>query len=133
MSSKKKEYDPDELALADIFKAFSHPARLAILKELAKRQSCICGEIVDVLPLSQSTVSQHLKELKSARLIKGNVDGPKSCYCINYSEFELAVAKIDKFFTQILNSKVDNECCGLINSKFKVQNSKLGDQNLLSA
>jgi ArsR family transcriptional regulator len=69
--------------LADACKALSHPARLAILQMLAQRGVCICGEIVDVLPLSQATVSQHLKVLKDAGLITGEVDGPRSCYCIN--------------------------------------------------
>ncbi|HLF19371.1 MAG TPA: metalloregulator ArsR/SmtB family transcription factor [Bacteroidota bacterium] len=69
--------------LAAIARALAHPARIAILKTLARRDECICGEIVDVLPLAQATVSQHLKELKSLGLIKGQVDGPRSCYCID--------------------------------------------------
>jgi DNA-binding transcriptional ArsR family regulator len=69
--------------LALHFKALSHPARLRILHILAKRGTCICGEIVDMMPLSQATVSQHLKILKEAGLISGEVDGQKSCYCIN--------------------------------------------------
>jgi ArsR family transcriptional regulator len=73
----------DELARA--CKALAHPARLAILETLAKRGSCICGEIVQVLPLSQATVSQHLKVLKEAGLIRGETDGPRSCYCLDGS------------------------------------------------
>lgn len=69
--------------LATTCKALSHPARLAILQTLSRRGSCICGEIVDVLPLSQATVSQHLKILKDAGLITGEIDGQRSCYCIN--------------------------------------------------
>jgi ArsR family transcriptional regulator len=69
--------------LAHSFKALSHPARLMILHTLAKRGTCICGEIVEVMPLSQATVSQHLKVLKEAGLISGELDGQKSCYCIN--------------------------------------------------
>ena len=65
-SNKKIAFDKDEQELANLAKALAHPARIAILKELAKRQICICGEIVEVLPLAQSTVSQHLKELKDA-------------------------------------------------------------------
>ncbi len=72
------EADSDE-AVATIAKALSHPARVAILRTLATRP-CICGEIVDVLPLAQATVSQHLKVLRSAGLITGTVDGPRSCY-----------------------------------------------------
>ncbi len=69
--------------LANICKALSHPARLAILQTLAHRGTCICGEIVDVMPLSQATVSQHLKILKNANLITGEVEAQRSCYCIN--------------------------------------------------
>jgi len=69
--------------LATACKALSHPARLSILQILAKRGTCICGEIVDVMPLSQATVSQHLKVLKNADLVSGEIDGQKSCYCIN--------------------------------------------------
>ena len=70
-------------SLAITCKALSHPARLAILQILARRGTCICGEIVDVMPLSQATVSQHLKILKEAALITGEIDGQRSCYCIN--------------------------------------------------
>jgi ArsR family transcriptional regulator len=69
--------------LAAACKALSHPARLAILETLARRGNCICGEIVEVLPLSQATVSQHLKVLKEAGLIRGETDGPRSCYCLD--------------------------------------------------
>ena len=69
--------------LAAACKALSHPARLAILETLASRGSCICGEIVEMLPLSQATVSQHLKTLKEAGLIRGETDGPRSCYCLD--------------------------------------------------
>jgi ArsR family transcriptional regulator len=70
-------------SLASACKALSHPARLAILQTLASRGTCICGEIVDVMPLSQATVSQHLKILKNANLITGEIEGQRSCYCIN--------------------------------------------------
>ena len=69
--------------LATTCKALSHPARLVILQTLSRRGSCICGEIVDLMPLSQATVSQHLKVLKDAGLITGEIDGQRSCYCIN--------------------------------------------------
>jgi DNA-binding transcriptional ArsR family regulator len=83
-SPKLAAFSADENELAELAKALGHPARIAILKELAKRNSCVCGEIVEVLPLAQSTVSQHLKELKDAGLIQGSVDGVKSCYCIDW-------------------------------------------------
>jgi len=70
----------DELAL--LCKAVGHPARVQILRLLVRRDSCICGDIVDELPLAQSTVSQHLKVLKDAGLIRGEIDGPRVCYCI---------------------------------------------------
>ena len=73
----------DELAL--LCKAAGHPARVQILRLLARRESCICGDIVDELPLAQSTVSQHLKVLKEAGLIRGEIDGPRVCYCIEPS------------------------------------------------
>jgi ArsR family transcriptional regulator len=69
--------------LAELTKALGHPARLQILQLLIERNTCICGEIVDELPLAQSTVSQHLKVLKEANLIRGEIDGPSICYCIN--------------------------------------------------
>ncbi|MBX9789498.1 MAG: metalloregulator ArsR/SmtB family transcription factor [Pirellulales bacterium] len=68
--------------LAELAKALGHPLRVRILRILAKRQTCICGELVDELPVAQSTVSQHLKMLKEAGLIQGEIDGPRICYCI---------------------------------------------------
>jgi ArsR family transcriptional regulator len=69
--------------LAGLVKALAHPARVQIIRLLARRGTCICGEIVDELPLAQSTVSQHLKILKDSGLIQGEVDGPRTCYCID--------------------------------------------------
>ncbi|HMU71074.1 MAG TPA: metalloregulator ArsR/SmtB family transcription factor [Chitinophagales bacterium] len=91
------------MQLADIAKALSHPARIAILKVLSDGQ-CICGDIVDRLPLAQSTVSQHLKELKSAGLIKGEIDGPRVCYCLN----EPVIGKARKHFNFLFTSF---NCC----------------------
>src|SRR5512136_845705 len=68
--------------LATLAKALGHPARVQILRLLVRRNACICGDIVDELPLAQSTVSQHLKVLKEAGLVRGDVDGPRVCYCI---------------------------------------------------
>jgi DNA-binding transcriptional ArsR family regulator len=107
--NKKEEFTKKENELADFANAISHPARVAILKEIAKRESCICGEIVKVLPLAQSTVSQHLKELLKADLIKGTIDGPKSCYCINYKTFEKFEKTFNEFFLKT-NSQNPN-CC----------------------
>ena len=81
--SKTKEFPTLDTRLAAFAKALSHPARIAILRTLASRNACVCGEIVDVIPLAQSTVSQHLKELKEAGLITGEVEGPRVCYCLD--------------------------------------------------
>ena len=69
--------------LAALAKAIGHPARIQILRLLARREACVCGDIVGELPLAQSTVSQHLKVLKEAGLVRGEVDGPRVCYCID--------------------------------------------------
>ena len=76
------------LRLAKLCKAVGHPARLAIVRYLAGRSNCTCGDIVDQLPLAQSTVSQHLKVLKEAGLIVGEVDPPRVCYCLNRQALE---------------------------------------------
>ena len=89
-NSKSDEFTVTDNKLANYAKALSHPARIAILKLLIKKQACICGDIVDELPLAQSTVSQHLKELKSAGLIKGEIDGAKVCYCIDEDQWRVA-------------------------------------------
>lgn len=68
--------------LAEMAKALGHPARVAILRQLAEEGQCICGQIVSALPLAQATVSQHLKVLKDAGLVQGEIDGPRVCYCI---------------------------------------------------
>lgn len=107
---KKEEFGKREQELADFAKALSHPARIAILKVLAKKTECICGEIVEVLPLAQSTVSQHLKELKQAGLVQGTVDGPRSCYCINWKAFEKFNTDMNGLFTQ-LKTSFDKSCC----------------------
>ena len=107
--NKKHEFAPEEIELANLAKALSHPARIAILKTLAERNVCVCGEIVEVLPLAQSTVSQHLKELKSAGLITGEIDGPKSCYCIDWD----VLNKFYNAFSNHVNSLIESnaKCC----------------------
>jgi DNA-binding transcriptional ArsR family regulator len=107
---KREEFSAKEQSLAVFAKAISHPARIAILNVLAKKNECICGEIVEILPLAQSTVSQHLKELKNAGLIEGTIDGPRSCYCINWKAFEKFNIEFNSLFD---NLKIKNEkaCC----------------------
>jgi len=85
--SKKHIFSKKDQKLANYAKALSHPARIAIVKFLAAKNVCICGEIVDEVPLAQSTVSQHLRELKRANIIKGEIEGPKVCYCLNPEVF----------------------------------------------
>jgi ArsR family transcriptional regulator len=107
-TNKRDQFAPEERQIADLAKALAHPARIVILKELAKRQSCICGEIVEVLPLSQSTVSQHLRELLQAGLIKGTIDGVRSCYCINAEAFKHFEQLMAVFFDSTQSSY---SCC----------------------
>jgi len=110
-TNKKEAFDTAEVSLADFAKALAHPARVAILKTLAERSTCVCGELVDVLPLAQATVSQHLKELKKADLIKGEIDGAKSCYCINWDVFELMKGEFADLFTGLKRPPESSECC----------------------
>jgi ArsR family transcriptional regulator len=79
----KLNADPTADDFAKLAWAIAHPARVQIVRLLIGREACICGEIVEVMPLSQATVSQHLKILKNAGLISGEIDGIRSCYCIN--------------------------------------------------
>ena len=100
-ASKKEEFKIEDIWLADISKALSHPARIRILKILTEMNVCMCGDIVELLPLSQSTVSQHLKELKRVDLIQGDIDGPKVCYCVNTKILQKAKKELDKLFNQV--------------------------------
>lgn len=103
-----KDYTLEQIDIAAIEKALGHPARIAIMDYLASVDSCICGDIVKELPLAQSTVSQHLKALKNADLIQGNIEGNAICYCINE-------VTLERFKTYIRNLKslvhVENDCC----------------------
>lgn len=99
MASTKSDIFPEEyIQFAKIAKALGHPARIAILKFLAKQNVCLCSCIVDEIPLSQSTVSQHLKELKEAGLIQGEINPPKIKYCINRDNWEKANILFKEFF-----------------------------------
>ncbi len=104
-SSKKTSFGTKENRIADIAKAMAHPARVAIIEFLAKQDTCICGDIVDRLPLSQSTVSQHLAELKRVGLIKGEIEGPRVCYCIDKKAWNEAKKLLAQFLTDVKN------CC----------------------
>src|SRR6476660_5989343 len=98
-ATKSYEFSVKENKMAKYAKALAHPARIAILKLLASKNTCQCGSIVEELPLSQSTVSQHLKELKEAGLIKGEIEGARVCYCIDEKEWKAAQNWINQFFT----------------------------------
>ncbi len=87
--------------LAAQLKAVAHPARLQILELLAERGECVCGEIVEVLPLAQSTVSQHLKILKKAGLLCGSIDGPRSCYCLDGAALLAFRKAFDERFSEL--------------------------------
>lgn len=103
--TKTDEFRTSDVKLAELAKALAHPARIAILRTLAKRNECICGEIVEVLPLAQATVSQHLKELKKVGLIDGTIDGPRSCYCINREVLRKAQAVVGDFLDSLQLNK----------------------------
>lgn len=94
--------------MAEILKALGHPARLEIVKILMTSPSCICGDIVEVLPLAQSTVSKHLSELKKVGIIKGTVTGNNICYCLD----EKVIQSIQTFINLVQTTcKTDSSCC----------------------
>ena len=103
-TTKTSLFTKEQNRLAELAKALGHPARIAILQHLVKVQGCICGDLVEVLPLSQSTISQHLKALKDAGIIKGEIEGVKTCYCINGAVWEEARLML----TGLLK---ENNCC----------------------
>jgi ArsR family transcriptional regulator, arsenate/arsenite/antimonite-responsive transcriptional repressor len=104
-TTKTEEYTARQNRLAIVAKALGHPARIAIVEFLAKSNACMCGDIVEVLPLSQSTVSQHLRELKNAGLIKGEIEGTKVCYCIDERGWTEAKEMFGMFLTNV------EKCC----------------------
>ena len=106
--SKNDLFNEEENTLAKYAKALGHPARIAILSFLIKRNACVCGDLVDELPLSQSTVSQHLKELKKIGLIKGDIEGVKTCYCINLEEWKIVEKQFNQLFSAIQKM---SSCC----------------------
>lgn len=107
--TKTESFSYRQVRAADLAKAFAHPARVAILQLLAERKTCVCGDLVDELPLAQATVSQHLNELKRIGLIKGELKPPRVCYCINEPVWEEA----RRLFGQVFEAYVpDGPCCG---------------------
>lgn len=107
-ATKTDHFTDKQNELAVLTKALGHPARIAIIEYLIKVNTCVCGDIVNELPLSQPTVSQHLKELKNAGLIKGSIEGNSICYCIGERGFE----KIKGFFQHVTTHiEQKNNCC----------------------
>lgn len=98
---KTENFETELQELAQFFKAFSHPARLMILKYLAEKKVCISGDITNEIPLSRTTVSQHLKELKKAGLIRGTIDGLTVNYCLNPDAVNQLKETIDSYFSEI--------------------------------
>jgi ArsR family transcriptional regulator len=106
-STKKDKFSTEIVELAALAKALGHPARIAILQFLLKEDACFCGDIVEQLPLAQSTVSQHLKELKKVGLLKGSIEGTAVCYCIDPENWK----KIEKNFSSFFKLLKDNNSC----------------------
>ena len=105
--TKIEHYTVEQNELAILAKALGHPARIAILKHLINIDQCICGDLVEELPLSHATVSQHLKALKEAKLIKGNIEGTSMCYCIDAKNWKHA----KEILSQMFDSYSDVNCC----------------------
>ncbi|GAB3221096.1 ArsR/SmtB family transcription factor [Spirosoma arcticum] len=108
-ATKAEVFTAEQNRIADLAKAFAHPARVAILQLLAQRQTCVCGDLVDELPLAQATVSQHLKELKRIGIVEGEIDPPRVCYCINESVWREAQHLFGQVFAAFAP---DTACCG---------------------
>jgi len=108
--ARKENFHQKDMDLADFAKALGHPARIAILTTLAIRKECICGDLVIDLPLAQSTVSQHLKALKDLGLIRGEVDGPKSRYCIDWKVFNQYRRKL-RDWADRMDILMQTNCC----------------------
>ena len=100
-------FSEETIEMSEILKAFGHPARLEIVKFLINSPTCICGDIVEFLPLSQSTVSKHLSDLKKAGIIKGTISGNSICYCLD----EKTINKLQDFISIIQTNSRSSECC----------------------
>ncbi len=105
--TKSEHFTDHQNELANVLKALGHPARVAIVEYLIQHKQCICGDIVNELPLSQATISQHLRELKQVGIIQGNIEGNSICYCLNPQVFE----QITQFMGIVIESVAKNKCC----------------------
>ena len=107
--TKTLNYSEKQIQLAAMLKVLGHPARIAILQSIIKSNACICGDLVTEIGLAQSTVSQHLKELKSAGLIKGSIEGNSMCYCVDSEKWNVLK---DEFMLLINSTNCqDGDCC----------------------
>ena len=105
--TKSEHFTDHQNELANLLKALGHPARVAIVEYLIQHKQCICGDIVSELPLSQATISQHLRELKQVGIIQGNIEGNSICYCLNPQVFQ----QITQFMGVAIESVTKNKCC----------------------
>lgn len=107
--TKTENFTAEQNQIAAIAKALAHPARIAILQEIFKTQSCICGDLVGQINLAQPTISQHLKELKNAGLIKGNIEGTSVCYCIDDNQWTQLKNTFNSFLDRDIS--INDDCC----------------------
>jgi DNA-binding transcriptional ArsR family regulator len=107
--TKTEMFTARQNQLAQMMKVLAHPARIAILQEIISLRACVCGSLVETLGLAQPTISQHLKELKNAGIIKGSVEGTTICYCIDEKTWGKYRDEFSKFFSSPLTNK--EECC----------------------
>jgi DNA-binding transcriptional ArsR family regulator len=119
--NKSEQFDPQLQELALFARAIAHPARLAVLQFLAQSKTCISGDISDALPLSRTTVSQHLKELKNLDLIQGEIDGLRINYCLNQAVLKSYFTKMESFFTALT---AENISCSTDNNTLKIQKNE---------
>src|SRR6516162_6036673 len=106
--TKSEIFSHKQNRLAQMMKALAHPARIAIIQHLIKANACICGDLVDELGLAQATISQHLKELKAAGLIRGTIEGTSVCYCIDEKVWKQYKKEMEIFFVAYQNK---DSCC----------------------
>ena len=106
--TRSEIFTDEQNRLSTLLKAIAHPARIAILQRIITSNTCICGDLVDELGLAQATISQHLKELKTAEIIQGTIEGVSVCYCINPKTWKLFEAELGAFFGSY---KGETNCC----------------------
>ncbi|MBL4862004.1 MAG: winged helix-turn-helix transcriptional regulator [Crocinitomicaceae bacterium] len=106
--TKTENYTDQQIELSQMIKVLGHPARIAILQSIIKTNSCVCGDLVTEIGLAQSTVSQHLKELKSVGLIKGTIEGTSMCYCINTDNWNQFKNELILLFNSATS---EGDCC----------------------